>query len=91
MVKQISIPEILNGVHCHHRVFQMSTHHVQLGFPVADIPGCVETRSSAAGDQQIYRMIHAATVTLWAEMEPVSAVFEAPGTTDLWISKATTD
>ena len=27
---------------------------LQLGFPVADIPGCVETRSSAAGDEQIY-------------------------------------
>lgn len=27
---------------------------LQLGFPVADIPGCVETRSSAAGDEQVY-------------------------------------
>ena len=27
---------------------------LQLGFPVADIPGCVETRNSAAGDEQIY-------------------------------------
>ena len=27
---------------------------LQLGFPVADIPGCVETRSSAAGNEQVY-------------------------------------
>ena len=27
---------------------------LQLGFPIADIPGCVETRSSAAGDEQVY-------------------------------------
>ena len=27
---------------------------LQLGFPVADIPGCVETRNAAAGDEQVY-------------------------------------
>ena len=27
---------------------------LQLGFPVADVPGCVETRTSAAGDKQVY-------------------------------------
>lgn len=27
---------------------------LQIGFPIADIPGCVETRNSAAGDKEIY-------------------------------------
>ena len=27
---------------------------LQLGFPIADIPGCVETRNAAAGDEQVY-------------------------------------
>ena len=27
---------------------------MQLGFPLADIPGCVETRNSAAGNEQVY-------------------------------------
>ena len=54
-VQRISVPEILEW----RSVPPQSIPNdppitLQLGFPVADIPGCVETRSSAAGNKHIY-------------------------------------
>ena len=54
-VQQISIPEILEWRSLPPQSIPNEPPiTLQLGFPVADIPGCVETRSSAAGDEQVY-------------------------------------
>ena len=54
-VQQISIPEILEWRSLPPQSIPNEPPiTLQLGFPVADIPGCVETRTSAAGDEQIY-------------------------------------
>jgi hypothetical protein len=54
-VQQISVPEILEWRSLPPQSIPNAPPiTLQLGFPVADIPGCVETRSSAAGNDQIY-------------------------------------
>ena len=54
-VQQISIPEILEWRSLPPQSIPNAPPiTLQLGFPVADIPGCVETRNSAAGDEQVY-------------------------------------
>jgi len=54
-VQRISVPEILEWRSLPPQSIPNAPPiTLQLGFPVADIPGCVETRSSAAGDEQIY-------------------------------------
>lgn len=54
-VQRISIPEILEWRSLPPQSIPNEPPiTLQLGFPVADIPGCVETRSSAAGDEQVY-------------------------------------
>ena len=54
-VEQISVPEILEWRSLPPQSIPNEPPiTLQLGFPVADIPGCVETRSSAAGNEQIY-------------------------------------
>ena len=54
-VQRISVPEILEWRSLPPQSIPSEPPvTLQLGFPVADIPGCVETRSSAAGDEQVY-------------------------------------
>ena len=54
-VQRISVPEILEWRSLPPQSIPNEPPiTLQLGFPVADIPGCVETRSSAAGDEQVY-------------------------------------
>ena len=54
-VQRISVPEILEWRSLPPQSIPNAPPiTLQLGFPVADIPGCVETRSSAAGDEQVY-------------------------------------
>ena len=54
-VQRISVPEILEWRSLPPQSIPNEPPiTLQLGFPVADIPGCVETRSSAAGNQQVY-------------------------------------
>jgi hypothetical protein len=54
-VQQISIPEILEWRSLPPQSIPNEPPiTLQLGFPVADIPGCVETRNAAAGDEQVY-------------------------------------
>ena len=54
-VQRISVPEILEWRSLPPQSIPNEPPiTLQLGFPVADIPGCVETRTSAAGDEQVY-------------------------------------
>ncbi len=54
-VQQISVPEILEWRSLPPQSIPNEPPiTLQLGFPLADIPGCVETRNAAAGDEQVY-------------------------------------
>lgn len=54
-VQRISVPEILEWRSLPAQSIPNEPPiTLQLGFPVADIPGCVETRNSAPGDEQVY-------------------------------------
>ena len=54
-VRRISVPEILEWRSIPPQsIPDAPPITLHLGFPVADIPGCVETRNSAAGNEQIY-------------------------------------
>jgi hypothetical protein len=54
-VRRISVPEILEWRSMPPQsIPEAPPITLQLGFPVADIPGCVETRNSAAGNEQVY-------------------------------------
>ena len=54
---------------------------LQIGFPVANIPGCVETRTSAAGDKEIYNTDPEGNVTVCGgEMPSYKPIDYTPGT-----------
>ena len=54
---------------------------LQIGFPVADIPGCVETRNSAAGDKEIYSTDPEGNITVCSgEMPSYKPIDYTPGT-----------
>ena len=54
---------------------------LQLGFPVADIPGCVETRNSGAGDKDIYSTDPKGNITICSgEMPSYKPIDYTPGT-----------
>tara|TARA_Y100000004_G_scaffold117134_1_gene131710 strand:- start:488 stop:1246 length:759 start_codon:yes stop_codon:yes gene_type:complete len=54
-IDQISIPEIIEWRSLPPQSIPNEPPiTLQLGFPMADLPGCVETRSSAAGNEQVY-------------------------------------
>ena len=54
-VQRISVPEILEWRSLPPQSIPNAPPiTLQLGFPLADIPGCVETRNAAPGDEQIY-------------------------------------
>ena len=54
---------------------------LQLGFPVANIPGCVETRNSGAGDKDIYSTDPKGNITVCSgEMPSYKPIDYTPGT-----------
>ena len=54
---------------------------LQIGFPVADIPGCVETRNSGAGDKDIYSTDPKGNITVCSgEMPSYKPIDYTPGT-----------
>ena len=54
---------------------------LQIGFPVADIPGCVETRNSAAGDREIYNTDPKGNITVCGgQMPSYKPIDYTPGT-----------
>lgn len=54
---------------------------LQIGFPVADIPGCVETRNSGAGDKDIYNTDPKGNITVCSgEMPSYKPIDYTPGT-----------
>ena len=54
---------------------------LQIGFPVAHIPGCVETRNSAAGDKDIYNTDPKGNITVCSgEMPSYKPINYTPGT-----------
>ena len=54
---------------------------LQLGFPIADIPGCVETRNSAAGDKEIYDTDRQGVITVCGgQMPSYKPIDYTPGT-----------
>ena len=54
---------------------------LQLGFPVANIPGCVETRNSGAGDKDVYSTDPKGNITVCSgEMPSYKPIDYTPGT-----------
>ena len=54
---------------------------LQLGFPVANIPGCVETRNSGAGDKDVYSTDPKGNITICSgEMPSYKPIDYTPGT-----------
>ena len=54
---------------------------LQIGFPVADIPGCVQTRNSAAGDKEIYNTDPKGIITVCGgQMPSYKPIDYTPGT-----------
>ena len=54
---------------------------LQIGFPVADIPGCVETRNSGAGDKDVYSTDPKGNITVCSgEMPSYKPIDYTPGT-----------
>ena len=54
---------------------------LQIGFPVANIPGCVETRNSGAGDKDIYSTDPKGNITVCSgEMPSYKPIDYTPGT-----------
>ena len=54
---------------------------LQIGFPIADIPGCVETRNSAAGDKKVYSTDPKGNITVCSgEMPSYKPIDYTPGT-----------
>ena len=54
---------------------------LQIGFPVADIPGCVETRNSGAGDKEIYNTDPKGNITVCGgQMPSYKPIDYTPGT-----------
>ena len=54
---------------------------LQLGFPVANIPGCVETRNSGAGDKNVYSTDPKGNITVCSgEMPSYKPIDYTPGT-----------
>ena len=54
---------------------------LQIGFPLADIPGCVQTRNSAAGDKEIYNTDPKGNITVCGgQMPSYKPLDYTPGT-----------
>jgi len=54
---------------------------LQIGFPVANIPGCVETRNSGAGDKDVYSTDPKGNITVCSgEMPSYKPIDYTPGT-----------